>query len=213
MRAMLAEAPTAYLPVGPLGWQGDEVPLGEAGGRARRFCEREAERTGGVVFPPLQWRGFGADNLPFTFENPPAAMGYVVEEAIAAGLRQILFVTGVQKIAVENYFDVDVELEKKLSEVGKSDLLEAMPPYQSGGDMIKSVTFEKTTYNGLPFKFEAGTPNVGDAVGLGAVIRYLRDIGFPAIAGHEHDLLEYATERLLSIDGLRIIGTARASPK
>ena len=91
---------------------------------------------------------------------------------------------------------------------GKSDLLEAMPPYQSGGDMIKSVTFEKTTYNTLPFKFEAGTPSVGDAVGLGAVIGYLRDIGFPAIASHEQDLLDYATERLLSIDGVRIIGTA-----
>jgi cysteine desulfurase/selenocysteine lyase len=91
---------------------------------------------------------------------------------------------------------------------GKSDLLEAMPPYQSGGDMIKSVTFEKTTYNTLPYKFEAGTPNVGDAVGLGAVIGYIRDIGLPAIASHEKDLLDYATERLLSIDGVRIIGTA-----
>jgi len=91
---------------------------------------------------------------------------------------------------------------------GKTDLLEAMPPYQSGGDMIKSVTFEKTTYNTLPHKFEAGTPNVGDDVGLGTVIGYLRDIGFPAIARHEQDLVNYATERLLSIDGVRIIGTA-----
>ena len=91
---------------------------------------------------------------------------------------------------------------------GKTDLLEAMPPYQSGGDMIKSVTFEKTTYNTLPFKFEAGTPNVGDAVGLGTVIGYLQDIGFPAIASHEQNLVDYATERLLSIDGVRIIGTA-----
>lgn len=91
---------------------------------------------------------------------------------------------------------------------GKTELLEAMPPYQGGGDMIKSVTFEKTTYNTLPFKFEAGTPSVGDVVGLGAVIEYLRNLGYPAITAHEQDLLSYATERLLSVDGVRIIGTA-----
>jgi creatinine amidohydrolase len=85
MRVMLAESPTAYLPVGPLGWRGDELPLGEAGSRARRFCEREAARTGGVVFPPIQFRGFDATDRPFTFESPPAAMEYVVEE----GIRQL----------------------------------------------------------------------------------------------------------------------------
>jgi cysteine desulfurase/selenocysteine lyase len=83
-----------------------------------------------------------------------------------------------------------------------------MPPYQGGGDMIKSVTFEKTTYNTLPFKFEAGTPSVGDVVGFGAVMDYLRGIGYPAIERHERALLEYATDRLSSIDGIRIIGTA-----
>jgi cysteine desulfurase/selenocysteine lyase len=92
---------------------------------------------------------------------------------------------------------------------GKRDLLEAMPPYQGGGDMIRSVTFEKTTYNALPFKFEAGTPNVGDVVGLGAVIDYLNGIGYSAIAAHERDLLEYATESLSSVDGIRIIGRAK----
>jgi len=91
---------------------------------------------------------------------------------------------------------------------GKRDILEAMAPYQGGGDMIKSVTFEKTTYNTLPFKFEAGTPNVGDVIGLGAVIDYIRTIGYAGIAAHESDLLHYATERLSSIDGVRIIGTA-----
>jgi creatinine amidohydrolase len=82
MRAMLADAPTAYLPVGPLGWQGDEVALGEAGARARRCCEGSAARTGGVVFPPLYWRGFGTGNLPFTFEFDPAAMRHVVGEGL-----------------------------------------------------------------------------------------------------------------------------------
>lgn len=82
MRTTLAEAPTAYLPVGPLGWRGDGVPLGEAGFRVRRFCEREAARTGGVVFPPVQWRGFGVGDLPFTVESSPAALRYVLEEAL-----------------------------------------------------------------------------------------------------------------------------------
>ncbi len=91
---------------------------------------------------------------------------------------------------------------------GKRELLEAMPPYQGGGDMIRSVTFEKTTFNTLPFKFEAGTPSVGDVVGFGSAIDYLLEIGFPAIGAHEQDLLRYATERLSSIHGIRIIGTA-----
>ena len=92
---------------------------------------------------------------------------------------------------------------------GKRDLLEAMPPYQGGGDMIRSVSFEKTLYNDLPFKFEAGTPNIGGAIGLGAAIEYLSRIGTGNIAAHEHDLLMYATERLSAIPGIRIIGTAR----
>jgi cysteine desulfurase/selenocysteine lyase len=91
---------------------------------------------------------------------------------------------------------------------GKRDLLEKMPPYQAGGDMIRSVTFTKTTFNALPFRFEAGTPSVGDVVGLGSAIDYIQGIGYPAMAEHEQDLLHYATERLSSIDGIRIVGTA-----
>lgn len=92
---------------------------------------------------------------------------------------------------------------------GKRKWLEAMPPYQGGGDMIKSVTFEKTTYNDLPYKFEAGTPNIGGGIGLGAAIDYLHEIDLNAIQQLEHDLLAYATEKILTIPGVRIIGTAR----
>jgi creatinine amidohydrolase len=82
IRAMLAAAPTAYLPIGPLGWEGDQVPLGQAGLRARRFCEKAAAQTGGVVFPPLYWRGFGAGSLLFSFDFDPAPMEHVVEEGL-----------------------------------------------------------------------------------------------------------------------------------
>ncbi len=92
---------------------------------------------------------------------------------------------------------------------GSEKLLEDMSPYQGGGDMIRSVTFEKTTYNELPFKFEAGTPNIAGVIGLGAAIDYLDRIGMDAVAAHEHDLLEYGTKALESIPGLRLIGTAR----
>ena len=91
---------------------------------------------------------------------------------------------------------------------GKEALLDAMPPYQGGGDMILSVSFEKTTYNALPYKFEAGTPNIAGVIGMAAALDYVSAIGLPAIAAHEHDLLTYATARLEEIDGLRIIGTA-----
>ncbi len=91
---------------------------------------------------------------------------------------------------------------------GKEKLLNAMPPYQGGGDMILSVSFEKTEYNMLPFKFEAGTPNIAGAIGLGAAIDYVQKIGLGAIAAHEHGLLEYATSRLHQIDGLHLIGEA-----
>jgi cysteine desulfurase/selenocysteine lyase len=91
---------------------------------------------------------------------------------------------------------------------GKADLLEAMPPYQAGGDMIESVTFEKTTYNSLPYKFEAGTPNIAGAFGLGAAIDYLSGIGLEVAAAYEHELLAYATEKLRRVKGLRLIGTA-----
>ena len=91
---------------------------------------------------------------------------------------------------------------------GKSELLNAMPPYQGGGDMIRRVTFEKTEYNTLPFKFEAGTPNIVDAIALGAAVDYLQAVGMDAIADHEHQILQYATERALHIPGLTLIGTA-----
>jgi len=92
---------------------------------------------------------------------------------------------------------------------GKTALLESMPPYQGGGDMISSVTFEKTSYNKLPYKFEAGTPDIAGVIGLGAALTYVTGLGIEKIAAHEHDLLEYATERLLAIPGVRIIGTAK----
>lgn len=92
---------------------------------------------------------------------------------------------------------------------GKERLLESMPPYQGGGDMISSVTFEKTLYNRLPYKFEAGTPNVAGAIGLGAAVDYLESIGIEGVHSHERELLAYGTAALGSIDGLRLIGTAR----
>ena len=92
---------------------------------------------------------------------------------------------------------------------GNAKFLNDMPPYQGGGDMIVSVTFEKTTYNSLPYKFEAGTPNIADAIALGAAIDYLSSIGMDKIAAHEHELLQYGTEALQSVKGIRLIGTAR----
>ncbi len=92
---------------------------------------------------------------------------------------------------------------------GKRALLEAMPPYQGGGDMIRSVTFEKTLYNQLPYKFEAGTPNMAGVIGLAAAIDYVHTIGMDAIAAHEHELLTYGTKTLSSIPGLKLIGTAK----
>ncbi len=91
----------------------------------------------------------------------------------------------------------------------KRELLEIMPPWQGGGNMIKDVTFEETTYSDPPGKFEAGTPNIADTVGLGAALDYVQRIGLPSIAKYEHELLGYATEKLSVIDGVRLIGTAR----
>ncbi|MGB5893001.1 MAG: cysteine desulfurase [Ignavibacteriaceae bacterium] len=91
---------------------------------------------------------------------------------------------------------------------GKINLLESMPPYQGGGDMIETVTFERTTYNELPYKFEAGTPNIGGAIGLGEAIDYITRVGLENIALHEKHLLDYATEAVADIPGLKIIGTA-----
>ena len=92
---------------------------------------------------------------------------------------------------------------------GKEEWLEQMPPYHGGGEMIKTVTFEKTTYNELPHKFEAGTPDISGVIGLGEAVKYMQSVGYENISRHEHELLVYATEQLEQIEGLRIIGTAR----
>lgn len=92
---------------------------------------------------------------------------------------------------------------------GKTDLLNAMPPWQGGGDMIASVTFEKTTFNTLPHKFEAGTPNIAGGIGMGVAIDYLNEVGLDRIAAYERNLLDYATETIGAIKGVKIIGTAR----
>ncbi|MCB0388529.1 MAG: aminotransferase class V-fold PLP-dependent enzyme, partial [Winogradskyella sp.] len=92
---------------------------------------------------------------------------------------------------------------------GKEVWLNKLPPYQGGGEMIADVTFEKTTYAGLPHKFEAGTPNICGGIAFGAAIDYLNAIGFDNIAAYEHELLEYATEKLMEIEGLKIYGTSK----
>ena len=91
---------------------------------------------------------------------------------------------------------------------GKAELLDSMPPYQGGGEMIKSVTFEKTLYADLPYKFEAGTPNIAGAIGLGEAIDYVESLGYDRIMAHEQELLDYGSRALSSIEGLQIIGTA-----
>ena len=92
---------------------------------------------------------------------------------------------------------------------GKAELLEAMPPFQGGGDMIRTVTFEKTTYNDIPFKFEAGTPSIAAAIGFGSAADYVRSLGFDRIGKHESDLLDYATRAIAAVPRVRRIGTAR----
>lgn len=92
---------------------------------------------------------------------------------------------------------------------GKAALLESLPPFMGGGDMILSVTFEKTTYNEIPYKFEAGTPNIAGVIALGAAVDYLTGLGLASVAAWEHELLEYATARLQALPGLRLVGTAR----
>lgn len=91
---------------------------------------------------------------------------------------------------------------------GRKELLEEMPPYQGGGEMIETVTFERTTYNQLPYKFEAGTPSVGDVIGLGRAIEFMQQVGIQAIASHEEGLLRYATELIAALPGIRLFGTA-----
>jgi cysteine desulfurase/selenocysteine lyase len=91
---------------------------------------------------------------------------------------------------------------------GREEMLADIPPYQGGGEMIESVTFEHTTYNELPFKFEAGTPSVGDVIGLGRAIEFMQQLGIGNIASHEADLLQYATQRIMELPGVRLFGTA-----
>ena len=91
---------------------------------------------------------------------------------------------------------------------GRQEMLDELPPYQGGGEMIEEVTFERTTYNHLPFKFEAGTPSVGDVLGLGRAIDFMQQVGIDTIAAHEADLLRYATARIREIPGVRLFGTA-----
>jgi cysteine desulfurase/selenocysteine lyase len=91
---------------------------------------------------------------------------------------------------------------------GKYEHLDAMPPYQGGGDMIDQVSFDGTTYDDPPHKFEAGTPNIADVVGLGTAAEYVMDLDWAAVQAHEDDVLAYATEQVAAIDGIRIIGTA-----
>jgi cysteine desulfurase / selenocysteine lyase len=92
---------------------------------------------------------------------------------------------------------------------GKADLLQKMPPYEGGGDMILSVTFEKTKFNDLPYKFEAGTPNIAGVIGLGAAVEYMTALGMDAVSAHEARILEYGTEALKQVPGLKLIGTAK----
>ncbi|MBQ7062496.1 MAG: cysteine desulfurase [Bacteroidales bacterium] len=91
---------------------------------------------------------------------------------------------------------------------GREEWLDKLPPYQGGGEMIKDVTFERTTYNELPFKFEAGTPSVGDVLALGSAIGFMQAAGIESIAAHEQELTDYATQRMLGLEGMRLIGTA-----
>ncbi len=91
---------------------------------------------------------------------------------------------------------------------GREEILGDIPPYQGGGEMIETVTFEHTTYNELPFRFEAGTPSVGDVIGLGRAIEFMQGVGIANIAAHEADLLRYATERIMTLPGIRLFGTA-----
>ena len=91
---------------------------------------------------------------------------------------------------------------------GREELLNEMPPYQGGGEMISTVTFDRTTYNTLPFKFEAGTPSVGDVIGLGEAISFMQEVGVANIAARENELLQYATAQLSQLPGMRFFGTA-----
>lgn len=185
------------------------VPMNQAGELEMQACsELLSERTKLVAVVHMS-------NALGTI-NPIAG---IIEKAHAAGA--VVLVDGAQ---AASHVPVDVQAldvdfyvtsaHKMYGPTGvgvliaKESLLDAMPPYQGGGDMILTVTFDQTRYNDLPYKFEAGTPNISGAIGFGKAIEYIRSIGLNTIAEHESALLTYATEKAAAMDGLRPIGTA-----
>jgi len=186
------------------------VPINEAG----EFDMAAFER---LLNPRTKLVAIGHVSNALGSVNPVAR---IVELAHAAGAR--VLVDGAQSVA---HAAVDVRAldcdffafsgHKLFAPTGigvlyaKAELLEAMPPYQGGGDMIKTVSFEHTEFNDIPYKFEAGTPHIAGAIGLKAALDYVRDLDFAGAVTHEHALLEAATARAREIKGLRIIGTAR----
>ena len=198
---MLCEEKGARLRVAPIDDRGDLIPgefenlLGE---RTRIVALAHVSNSLGTINPVAGLIASAhARNIPVLLDGAQAAPHMGVDVAAldcdfyAFSSHKVYGPTGVGVL------------------YGKARLLEEMPPYQGGGDMISSVTFEKTTYNVLPHKFEAGTPNIAGVIGLGAAIDYMNGIGLAKIAAHESDLLEYATGRLSAVPGLRIVGTAR----
>lgn len=186
------------------------IPINDAG-------ELLLERLDGLLTERTKLVGVTHCSNALGTVNP---VRLIIEKAHAAGA--VVLVDGAQAVA---HLPVDVQAlgcdfyvfsGHKLygptgvgALYGKEALLDAMPPWHGGGEMIKYVTFEKTVYNDLPAKFEAGTPHIAGGIGLGAAINYVRDVGLGAIAAHEHDLLSYATQRSAEIPEMRIIGTAR----
>lgn len=194
-------------------------------------CERQGAKL--KVIPITESGEWDMQQLPFSEKTRILAVSHVsntlgtinpVKELIAEAKKHgiITVVDGAQAIA---HLDIDVQdLGCDLYAIsghkaygptgtgvlyGREELLERMPPWQGGGEMIDVVTFEKTTYAKLPFKFEAGTPHIAGIIGLGEAFRWMEDYDKAAMAKHEHTLLEHATKELLTIDGLRIIGTAK----
>jgi len=186
------------------------APINDAG-------EVELDQYSALLSPRTRIVAFGHVSNALGTINPISDM---IDRAHAAGA--VVLVDGAQAVP---HFPVDVQgldcdfyvfsSHKMFGPTGvgvlygRPSLLEAMPPYQGGGDMILTVSFERSTYNALPYKFEAGTPNITGFVGLGAAVDYLEDIDFAAVAAHEHALLELASRRVLAeVPGARLIGTA-----
>ena len=194
-------------------------------------CERQGAKL--KVIPITDSGEWDMQQLPFSEKTRILAVSHVsntlgtinpVKELIAEAKKRgiVTVVDGAQAIA---HLDVDVQDlgcdlyafsgHKAYGPTGtgilygREELLEQMPPWQGGGEMIDVVTFEKTTYAKLPFKFEAGTPHIAGIIGLGEAFRWMEDYDKAAMAKHEHALLEHATKELLTINGLRIIGTAK----